>query len=340
MTLDLQRLPSTRSRRRVVFHDHAPPPEDFRAAVIAGLSRPDKALPCRWLYDAAGSALFDEICTLPEYYPTRTETAILRQNATAIADAAGASVQVVELGSGASEKIRILLDALDNPDAYIPIDISASHLLRSAQALQDDYPLLRVEAICADYAQDFPLPPCPPERRLGFYPGSTIGNLTPTDAEAFLRVWARRLGSGAGMLVGVDLHKDTATLEAAYDDSQGVTAAFSLNLLARANRELGANFDVSRFRHEARYDLDEGRIAIHLRSLQRQTILIDADIFQFDAGECLHIEDSWKYTLADFRELAWRSGFMPQSVWTDARQQFSVHLLRAQPHAGMSQATI
>lgn len=328
MTLDLQRLPSTRSRRRVIFHDHAPPPEDFRSAVIAGLSRPDKALACRWLYDAAGSALFDEICTLPEYYPTRTETAILRQNASAIAEAAGASAQVVELGSGASEKIRILLDALDTPDAYIPIDISASHLLRSAQALQDDYPLLRVEAICADYAQDFPLPPCPPARRLGFYPGSTIGNLTPTEAEAFLSLWARRLGAGAGMLVGVDLQKDRATLEAAYDDAQGVTAAFSLNLLARANRELGANFDLSRFQHEARYNADDGRVVIHLRSLQRQTVNIGAHAFQFDAGERVHIEDSWKYSRNGFAALASRAGFVPEAVWTDTRELFSIHLLR------------
>lgn len=323
---DLAQLAGER-RRHALFHDLQPTQDDFRAAVLAGLSRPDKALPCRFLYDAQGSILFDRICELPEYYPTRTETGILRRSASEIATHVGRAAQVVELGSGSSTKIRILLEALDEPRAYVPIDISAEHLRGAAQAIQDDYPHLRVEAICADYGQAFDLPPSQAGRRIGFYPGSTIGNLTPEAARNFLALWADRLGRGAGMIVGVDLRKSPDILEPAYDDAQGVTAAFSLNLLARANRELGADFDLGQFRHEARYLADEGRIAIHLRALSDQAVRIGGRTFAFAEGERIHIEDSWKYSLDGFRALALDAGFEPVDCWVDADSLFSVHLL-------------
>lgn len=316
------------SRRKAILHDLHPGADDFRAAVIAGLSQPERALPCRFLYDAKGSALFDAICELPEYYPTRTEMGILRDNAEAIADHMGADTQLVELGSGSSTKVRILLDALELPHSYVPIDISREHLTAAAQDIQDAYPDLRVEAICADFSQDIRLPPHL-ARRLGFYPGSTIGNFAPDEARTFLAQWNKRLGPGAAMLVGVDLRKDAAIVEPAYDDAQGITAQFSLNLLARANRELGADFDLDRFRHEARYEADTGRVAIHLRSLADQTVRFGDEAFFIGRDEAIHIEDSWKYSLEGFRDLARAAGFAPLDYFVDADRLFSVHLLEA-----------
>lgn len=325
----LDRIPDalSPSRRKAVLHDHEPGADDFRAAVLEGLSRPDKALPHRFLYDARGSALFDRITRLPEYYPTRTEIGLLRAHADEIADRLGSRVQLVELGSGSSVKVRTLLDALEAPEAYVPVDISRDHLVAAAQAVQDDYPDVRVEAVCADFAQPFDLPPTGGGRRVGFYPGSSIGNFDPVEAEAFLRLWARRLGRGAMMLVGVDLQKSAAILEPAYDDAAGVTAAFSLNLLRRANRELGADFRLDGFRHEARYLADEGRVAIHLRSLADQVVTVGGRRFAFAAGETVHVEDSWKYTVEGFGALAERAGYVPVEVWTDAEGLFSLHLL-------------
>jgi dimethylhistidine N-methyltransferase len=301
-----------------------PGADDFRAAVVSGLSGAAKALPCRFLYDAQGSALFDAICEPPEYYPARTEMGILRDNAEAIAGRVGAKTQLVELGSGSSTKVRILLDALESPYSYVPIDISREHLLAAAQTIQDAYPALRVEAICADFSQDIRLP-AHAGRRMAFYPGSTIGNFTPDEARAFLALWNKRLGQA--MLIGVDLCKDASILEPAYDDAQGITARFSLNLLARANRELEANFVLSQFRHEARYDADTGRVAIHLRSLVDQTARVGDEVFFIGGGEAIHIEDSWKYSLDGFRDLARSAGFIPVDYWVDANNLFSVHLV-------------
>lgn len=309
------------------FTDHQPSIEAFRTAVLVGLSEQRKAIPCRFLYDGPGSALFDRICDLPEYYPTRTETRILREHADRIAVLVGPDAQLVELGSGASDKVRILLDALQTPAEYIPIDISAAHLLEAASRIQIDYPALSVHAICADYGQPFDLPATTGGRRVGFYPGSTIGNMTPRQAQAFLALWAERLGPGAAMIVGVDLRKDTSIIEPAYDDAQGVTAAFSLNLLARANRELGGDFDLSSFRHQARYLPGEGRVEIHLRSLKRQTVMVAGRSFAFAEGELLHLEDSWKYTVDGFTTLAEASGFKSVAVFLDGDGLFSVHLL-------------
>jgi L-histidine N-alpha-methyltransferase len=314
--------------RPAAFHDHHPGEDSFRAALIEGLSRPQKAIPCRFLYDARGSALFDRICELPEYYPTRTEIKILRDNAADIAAAIGPCAQLVELGSGSSVKVRILLDALRAPVSYVPIDISREHLLAAAGAIQADYPDLTVEAVCADFGQTFDLPVRRGDgRRVGFYPGSTIGNLEPHEARVFLARWAERLGAGALMLIGVDLRKDPGILEPAYDDPQGVTAAFSKNLLERANRELGADFDIGAFEHVARYDPKSGQVRIDLISQTRQSVRVAGRSFAFAKGEPLHVENSYKYGLEGFRDLARSAGYRPRACWTDARALFSVHLL-------------
>ncbi len=315
-------------RGPAAFLDHHPGQDSFRDALIAGLAQAHKAIPCRFLYDARGSALFDRICELPEYYPTRTEIGILKDNAAEIAAAIGPDAQLVELGSGSSRKVRILLDALETPSAYVPIDISREHLLAAAGAIAADYPEVRVEAVCADYDQNFDLPAQRGEgRRAGFYPGSTIGNLEPDEAQRFLARWARRLGPGAVMLIGVDLKKSAAILEPAYDDAQGVTAAFSKNLLVRANRELGADFDTAAFRHVARYDAVSGQIGIHLVSLACQTVRLAGRAFHLTQGERVHVENSYKYAIGEFADLARGAGYRPAHVWTDEAGLFSVHLL-------------
>jgi dimethylhistidine N-methyltransferase len=326
MMLDLETAP--RWRPQLAFHDYSPDLGDFRQALIDGLSARDKSIPCRFLYDARGSALFEKICRLPEYYPTRTELSILRAIAREVAERLGPGVQMIELGGVSSLKARILLDALEQPSAYVPVDISRDHLRASAEALYAEKPGLSVQAICADYTQPFALPPvCGDGPRMGFFPGSTIGNLQPDEAIAFLASWAQRLGPGSVMIVGVDLRKDPAILEPAYDDAQGVTAAFSKNLLVRANRELGADFNPNAFAHRARYDISKGRIEIHLESLVDQTVRLGAATFHFAAGERVHVEDSCKYSIEGFKALARAAGFHPAAFWTDEQQLFSVHYL-------------
>jgi len=325
MMLDVVHAPR---RARLEFHDFSPDLGDFRTALIRGLSAKAKAIPCRFLYDARGSALFDRICELPEYYPTRTELGILRACAPEIADRAGPAAQMIELGGVNSLKARILLDALEAPAAYIPVDISREHLRASAEAVHAENPGLEVLAVCADYTQPLLLPEAPGGgMRLGFFPGSTIGNLQPDEAIGFLAAWAERLGPGSAMVVGVDLRKDAAILEPAYDDAQGVTAEFSKNLLVRANRELGADFDLHAFAHRARYDAGHGRIEIHLESLRDQTVRVGGFTLSFAAGERVHIEDSYKYSIEGFRGIARAAGFRPAAVWTDPDQLFSVHWL-------------
>ena len=319
---------------RVAFHDHAPDVGHFGPALIAGLSAASKAIPCRFLYDAHGSTLFDQICELEEYYPTRTELGILHQIAGEIAELAGRDCELIELGGASSQKARILLDALERPGAYVPIDISREHLRGQTNSLSQERPGLQIHAVCADYAKPFDLPRTGAAgRRLGFFPGSTIGNLQPFEALAFLTDWAKRLGPDAAFVVGVDLRKDKGVLERAYDDSKGVTAAFSKNLLARANRELAADFDLDRFAHRARYDEGKGRIEIHLESLAEQTVRVEGRAFALKAGERIHVEDSCKYSIAGFRDLARAAGFVPTAVWTDADELFSVHYLTTPPKA-------
>ena len=312
------------------FHDLAPSQESFRDSVIAGLQREPKSLLCKFFYDARGSALFEKICELPEYYLTRTEIAILDRFAADIAARIGPHCRLIELGSGASQKVRILLEALDRPAFYVAVDISREQLRRSAARLAADFPNVRVVAVCADYTRPFALPalPGPDGKRVGFFPGSTIGNFEPRQVVKFLSDWAALLGRGGEMLIGVDLKKDPKILNAAYNDKAGMNAAFNLNLLGRINRELGGNFDLDRFAHVAFYNESEGRVELYLKSLAEQAVTVAGRHFRFGAGELIHTENSYKYAIDDFRALAEEAGFEPVHTWTDRHQLFSVHYLR------------
>lgn len=318
------------------FMDLAPSQGDFAAAVLDGLSRPQKSLPCAFFYDELGSALFDRICEQPEYYPTRTEQAILDRVAAPIAALLGPGVQLVELGSGSSRKVRTLLERLVNPLSYVGIDISRDHLRRSCDRLAADYPWLEVMALCADYLQDVPVPPPQagmPRRRVGFFPGSTLGNFTPAEAEMFLARWRDTLRhggvEGGGMLIGIDLRKDPALLEAAYDDAAGVTAAFNLNLLGRINRELDGTFTPASFRHMALWDAERSCVSMYLVSRRDQIVRAAGQRFAILEGEAIHTEDSHKYSIEGFQALARRAGYRPAAVWTDPNALFSLHWLEA-----------
>jgi len=303
--------------------------EDFRRAVLGGLGGSPRAIPAKFLYDARGSALFDAICEQPEYYPTRTEARILTACAGDIARLAGPGCALVEYGSGSSVKTRLLLDALPDLHAYVPIDISRQHLDATARHLREDYPKLSVEPVCGDYMALEALPSeIGDARRIGFFPGSTIGNLTPEEAGLFLRRARRLLRSDGALVLGVDLKKDPARLHDAYNDAAGVTAQFTLNLLRRMNRELEANFDLSAFAHEAFYNEAEGRIEIYLHSLQDQLITIGGRRFSFAAGERVHTEYSYKYDDSDIADLARRGGFSLAHNWTDPDRLFAVAFLR------------
>jgi dimethylhistidine N-methyltransferase len=315
---------------RFAFHDLAPGEESFRDAVLKGLGRARKAIPCKFFYDARGSWLFEEICRLPEYYPTRTEVAILEENSGDIAAQMGPHCRLVEFGSGASHKVRILLRALDRPAAYVPVDISREHLRDAATTLAEDFPSVPVIAVCADYTRPFPMPPLSGARgkRVGFFPGSTIGNFEPDAAVAFLANYARILGPGGEMLIGVDLKKDPEILDAAYNDRAGITAAFNLNLLERINRELDGDLDIDRFEHVAFYNEAEGRVEIYIRSLTDQEARIAGKYIRFGKSELIHTEYSYKYSVTEFRHLAGEAGFRPVDTWTDPAELFSVHYLR------------
>ena len=315
----------------IVFHDLAPSEENFRDAVFAGLGQERKTLPCKFFYDAKGSALFEAICEVPEYYLTRTEIAILEDNADDIAARLGRHCRLVELGSGASRKVRILLNALDAPAAYVPVDISREHLREAALALAGDFPGLPVIAVCADYTKPFPLPPLPGAagKRVGFFPGSTIGNFEPEAVVRFLRNCAELLGPGCEMLIGADLKKDPTILNAAYNDRAGMNAAFNLNLLERINRELDGDIDVDRFEHLAFYNAEEGRMELYLRSLAEQSATIAGRRFRFAEGERIHTENSYKYAIPELQALAARAGFRPLHTWTDKATLFSVHYFRS-----------
>ncbi|MGE0597469.1 MAG: L-histidine N(alpha)-methyltransferase [Hyphomonadaceae bacterium] len=313
---------------RLTFRDCYEDTDSFEQALLDGLSAKQKAIPCRFLYDKRGSELFDRICTLPEYYPTRTETAILKAHAADVAGHIGPRACVVELGSGSSTKTRILLGALDAPDCYAPVDVSREHLRQAAASIARDYPRLRVEAICADYSADFALPEGD-GRTAAFFPGSTIGNLTRREAHALLSHWRRKLGADGLMVLGVDLKKDAATLEAAYDDSEGVTEAFIKNILVRANTELGADFNVKSFAYEARWREEPGRVEMHLRSVRDQVVTMGRARIPLEAGERIHVENSHKYTVAEAVELGRMAGFAPVACFTDAAKRFSVHVWAA-----------
>lgn len=302
--------------------------QGFRDAVLAGLKRPDKHIPCKYLYDERGSKLFEQICTLPEYYLTRIEMALLARHARDLAAMAGPRCRVVEFGAGSNRKIRLLLDALERPAAYVPVDVSRDYLAMQAQRLAEDHPGLTVTPVCADFLGDFALPPSSGHgRTLGFFPGSTIGNLVPAEARTFLARSRRLIGPDGLMVVGVDLRKPAAVLEPAYDDAAGVTSAFSLNLLARINRELGGSFDLDGFRHTARWDEARGCVLIQLVSLQDQEVVVAGERLRFREGERIHIEDSFKYSVAEFQDLARAAGYLPAAAWVDERRLYSLHCL-------------
>jgi dimethylhistidine N-methyltransferase len=310
---------------------HAAPAwhESFSNSLITGLAKTPKEIACKYFYDEAGSHLFERICQLPEYYQTRTETALLFRHAAEIARLIGDDVEIVEFGAGSLRKVRILLDAVATIRAYTPLDISGDYLTDVVQILAANYPALLLRPLIADFTAPLDMAPLPGNpRRIGFFPGSTIGNFKPAAAVALLCRMRASL-EGGGLLIGVDLAKDPARLHAAYNDSAGVTAQFNKNLLVRANRELGANFDSNAFAHYAPYNTAEHRIEMYLVSLKRQHVTICGKHFDFAADEPVHTEDSHKYTIESFREMAARAGFNPRAVWTDEERLFSVHWLES-----------
>ena len=302
---------------------------EFADAVLSGFARKPRSLPCRFFYDARGSALFEEITQLEEYYPTRVETALLEAYGAEIAERMGDARVLVEFGSGSSRKTSLLLSALACIPVYVPIDLAGESLAEAADWLSERHDGLAIRPLVADFTKTHTLPVVARRpRKLGFFSGSTIGNLTPGEAQAFLVNAARLLGRGAAFLVGVDLKKDPAILIPAYNDRRGVTAAFNLNLLERINRELDGDIDVGRFAHDAIYDERLGRIEMHLVSLVRQTVRVLGREFCFTEGERIHTENSHKYTIAEFQALARTAGWRPAEAWTDAGNRFSLHLVR------------
>lgn len=314
---------------RVSFRDEHPDLGDGRAEILRGLQLPQKSVNPKWFYDQRGSELFDQITRLPEYYPTRTESAILNENRASIAANCGDESVFIEPGSGSSEKVRILLEAV-RPAVYVPVDISADFLHQSAKALGDEYPWLDIFAVCADFnaGWDF-LSELPSARRVVFYPGSTIGNLDPVMAQTFLRTIGKLVGKDGGVLIGVDTHKSTSRLEAAYNDDAGVTAEFNLNVLRRMNALLDADFDEAAFSHRAFYNEDLRRIEMHLVSDVSQQVDCAGETLDFKAGETIHTECSYKYSLEDFAALATSAGLQIVETWQDDEALFSVHYLRS-----------
>jgi dimethylhistidine N-methyltransferase len=310
----------------VAVLDREPASTDFLSEVLAGLSHQPRTLPCKFFYDERGAALFQKICELPEYYVTRTELQILRRQGADIASALGTGIELIGLGTGAGTKTRLLLEELDQPAVYIPIDISKEQLQKSTARFREVFPQLEILPVCADYLErfDLPLPRRPSSRSVVYFPGSTVGNFEPNAAKEFLQRIAELCGNGGGLLIGVDLRKDRHVLESAYNDSTGVTAEFNLNLLTRANRELGADFNLNQWRHRAVYNETEGRIEMHLISRTNQTVHIDDRPFYFHEDEKLVTEFSYKYTPDGFIALAREVGFEFVRLWTDEARLFGV----------------
>ncbi|MEY2979801.1 MAG: hypothetical protein RL562_28 [Planctomycetota bacterium] len=312
-----------------VVRDIAPSTEAFRQAVCAGLAADPKTLPCKFLYDETGARLFEAICTLDEYYPTRTELSILMDHAAEMAAALGPRVRLVEPGSGSLQKVRFLLDHLVDPVDFVPIDISLEQLTEEARQVAVDFPEIAVHPVCADYTAGFALPDVEAEaqRTVVFFPGSTIGNLEPHEAAEFLEKMGEVMGESGAILLGVDLKKDLDVLHAAYDDPTGVTAAFNRNLLARINRELGADLDVSSFEHRARYEVDPSRMVLELVSTRDQRASVAGTEVRFAAGEPIRTEYSHKPSRRDVEDLAAGVGLTVQRCWMDGRSWFGVFLL-------------
>ena len=313
----------------LVLHDSLPGLEQFRVDVIQGLRSTPRTLPCKYFYDEAGSKLFDGICDLEEYYPTRTELSIMADNIEEISDLIGKGVRLVEYGSGSSLKTRLLLDQLPSMATYVPIDISKDYLQLSAETLKKEYPNLPVQPVCADYTHPFtiPAPVNEPIRTVVYFPGSTIGNFHLDEAQAFLRQIAALSGHGGGLLIGFDRHKSTDILEPAYNDKLGVTAQFNLNLLWRINRELDADFDIEDWRHKAVYNEEIGRIEMYLISTRDHSVRIGSKAFKFKAGDRILTECSYKYTLERFADMAGRAGLSVVKSWTDRQELFCVQFL-------------
>jgi len=312
--------------------------DEFERDVLAGLDAKPKTLPCKYFYDTKGSQLFARICETPEYYVTRTELSILREACPKVARIIGPGAQVIEPGAGAGEKIRILLDSLDSPDSFIPIDISKSAVFIAAQKLRESYPQLRVSPLAADFTKQLILPNFSRKRvkskdgadsrssRVIFFPGSTLSNFAPNEAAAFLTRLRQVLVEGDFLFIGVDRIKDTKTLENAYDDAAGITAQFNLNLLERIKTELDSNLDISSFFHRATYNRDESRIEMHLESRVAQRVRVSDKSFSFAAGETIHTENSYKYSPTGFASLANSSGFSVAEVFSDPHELFSLYL--------------
>ena len=300
----------------------------FREDVLAGLALEQKWIPAKYFYDGRGSELFEAICTVPEYYPFRAESEILDSSAEEIARAIGANALVIEPGSGMSKKVRPILRALQRPAGYVAVEISGEILEAARKELRAEFPQLPISTLCADYSDGIHLPPemrLLGQRRVVFYPGSTVGNFHPDEAVAFLRLLHRLAGPGGAVLVGADLKKDRATLERAYDDAQGVTAAFNLNLLDRMNRELAGNFRVENFRHRAVYNESKGRVEMHLVSRVPQLVTVAGQTFAFREGETIHTENSYKYTTDEFTALASRARLGLRKFWLDSESRFALY---------------
>ena len=303
---------------------------DFLKDVIEGLGKNPKTLKPKYFYDNRGAQLFTEICTTPEYYPTRTEIKILNQNAEDIASQIGDNTALIEYGSGALEKIKILLNFLKEPVGLIPVDISEDQLFVSAKNLENLYPNLEILPVAADFTKPIPIPGFshPPKKYVAFFPGSTIGNFEPDLAIQFLQGVTKTIGLDGLLLIGFDLKKDIETLLAAYDDQRGITASFNKNLLSRVNGELGGNFNLNTFEHVARYNENKGRIEMHLKSTTEQTVSINKELFEFLEGETIHTENCYKFTKESFTAMSSKAGLSPVKTWTDDKNLFAVMLLR------------
>ena len=317
------------------LYDLHPSPSDMLAEVTAGLSSNPKTLPCKYFYDTRGSALFDQICELDEYYPTRTEISILKESAEEIGRSIGPDALVIEPGSGNSQKVRLLLNALQTPAGYVPLDISGEHLIQAARRLGADYEELPIWPVCADFNQKLALPDLSPldQRGLIFFPGSTIGNFPEPERIALLQ----RLGQicephVSSLLIGIDLIKDRKRLEQAYDDKEGVTAAFNLNLLSHINRALKANFVIDQFTHRALFNQEHSRIEMYLVSDRDQQVKIGGEVFAFRSGEAIHTESAYKFSVESFAETARRAKWHFEGSWTDPDELFALLLLRSEPN--------
>jgi dimethylhistidine N-methyltransferase len=312
----------------------------FAADVVRGLNASPKRIPAKYFYDHAGSILFDRITELPEYYPTRCEMSILQAQAGEICKLIPEGAALVELGAGSNKKVRILLKAAPTLGLYVPVDICGEMIEREAVELRRDFPNLKVAPVTADFTKEFELPAeaLAAPARIGFFPGSTIGNFEPHEAAAFLKNIAKILGPDAVLIVGVDLIKPVEVLKAAYNDKQGVTASFNLNLLKRINRELGGTFNLAGFEHHAFYNRERNRIEMHLASLKRQKVKVAGESIDFRAGETIHTENSYKYSVESLSALARGVGWSPLKVWTDPNKYFSIQAFKREPEAAEGKA--